>query len=240
MVIDDEPKAFLQGLHVAIFLFFVLTLRRIKYLNSNSRHVSGMVENNLSEVLKIKGNDEIAKLAININKMQDDLKNRRQKEAEEAKDDERKEYAQIVSNKLTVLKGMVDDLFDYPDPPIMQFEKAHYFVNVDPYQMMRVFQNILINAIKYKDKGTKVIVSIVAEEGSCLVGVYNQRRDLGEIDVSNLFNRYYRSDTAKEHNITGSGVGLSIAKTLVELHEGQIWGEKKDGGVWFYVRLFPI
>lgn len=97
-------------------------------------------------------------------------------------------------------------------------------VKIDYEQMGRVLANLIENAIKYKKEGPgKLTVETHAGDG----GIYIQLADDGigirQEELKKVFEGFYRVDTARTMNIKGSGLGLGIAKQIVEQHGGKIW-----------------
>ena len=97
--------------------------------------------------------------------------------------------------------------------------------------MMRVIINILDNSRKYMDKEKGVInISLRQTPSSIIIEIKDNGRGIPEKDVAQIFERFYRSDTARSE-IKGSGLGLAIAKQIVEGHEGRIWAVSREGEV---------
>ncbi len=88
--------------------------------------------------------------------------------------------------------------------------------------------NLLSNALKYSAPGTQVLVTMVAQDNEVVVSVKDEGPGVAAEDLSKLFQRYYRTQTAKGHR-AGLGLGLYITKGLVEAHSGRIWAESELG-----------
>jgi two-component system sensor histidine kinase BaeS len=101
-------------------------------------------------------------------------------------------------------------------------------VLVDPERMAQVFDNLILNAFRYTPEGGEVLLSADATT----VGVRYQVRDSGAgiaaEDLPHIFNRFYRGDKARQQN-GESGLGLAIARSIVEAHGGRITVESKVG-----------
>ncbi|MCX7711811.1 MAG: HAMP domain-containing histidine kinase [Clostridia bacterium] len=110
-------------------------------------------------------------------------------------------------------------------------------VQVDAEKLVRVFENILNNAIKYSEKPGNVDVSIFCDRDRTIVSIYNKGRTLSQEEQDMVFERFYRTDEARNSETGGTGIGLSIAKSIVELHGGEIWVECDPEGICFKVAL---
>ncbi len=105
-----------------------------------------------------------------------------------------------------------------------------------PDHLRQVVEILLDNARKYSFPQTEVSVTLTRTGKTCLLSVANRGEAIAPADLTKIFQRFYRVDTAR----TGSGsygLGLSIADTIVQAHKGKIWAESKDGTNTFFVQL---
>ena len=110
-------------------------------------------------------------------------------------------------------------------------------VNVDTDKMLRVFENLLTNAIKYSYKPGKVIIGVYKSEKSAIVAIKNKGQNIPKEKLDRLFDRFYRVDESRNAEMGGSGLGLAISKNIIELHGGKIWAECEGEDISFYVKL---
>ena len=112
-------------------------------------------------------------------------------------------------------------------------------VNVDRQRIEQVVLNLLHNAMRYTPLGGKIEVSLgSAIEGWARVSVCDTGPGVPEEDKENIFDRFYRSDRSRARETGGAGLGLSIAKVLVEVHGGRIWvANREEGGACFIFTL---
>lgn len=110
-------------------------------------------------------------------------------------------------------------------------------VNVDAEKMVRVFENLLTNAIKYSFKPGKVILIVSKHNGYANVIIKNYGNNIPKEKIDKLFDRFYRTEESRNTQTGGTGLGLAIAKNIVMLHKGSIWAECYGEEISFYVRL---
>lgn len=103
-------------------------------------------------------------------------------------------------------------------------------VEVDPDRFVQIVTNIISNAIKYTGIGGSIDVGVTMDQKE-MVTIYCRDNGIGisEHDLPLIFNRFYRADKARTRDTGGIGVGLSIAKALIEAHGGTVQAESKIG-----------
>ena len=99
------------------------------------------------------------------------------------------------------------------------------FVKGDAQRLEQVVTNLLSNALKYGAPGTQILLDVRDAGGHAEVLVTNRGPGIPGDELPFLFERYFRSRAARTSATKGSGLGLYIAKGLVEAHGGQIWAE---------------
>ncbi|MDD3252474.1 MAG: HAMP domain-containing sensor histidine kinase [Lachnospiraceae bacterium] len=91
---------------------------------------------------------------------------------------------------------------------------------------LRQLVTILIdNAVKYADEGGTVQVAFSAKRKECELKITNPYANASEEEMKKVFQRFYRTDQSRSRETGGSGIGLSIATLITELHKGKIWAE---------------
>ncbi|MBP1995729.1 HAMP domain-containing sensor histidine kinase [Paenibacillus eucommiae] len=107
-------------------------------------------------------------------------------------------------------------------------EEQPLLVQADETWLQRLMDNLLSNAVKHNPPGVVVTVSIGRVNNKACIRVIDNGKGMDEETLHHLFNRYYRG-TNTEESTDGSGLGMSIAKTIVEAHGGEIQVHSK---VW--------
>jgi signal transduction histidine kinase len=111
-------------------------------------------------------------------------------------------------------------------------------IQADPGSLEQVLTNLLSNAVKYAPGAPRIDVVACAEGEEVVIAVRDHGLGIDEDDLPNMFERFFRAKTST--GITGTGIGLNLVKTLVEMHGGSISVETgKGAGSTFMVRL-PI
>jgi signal transduction histidine kinase len=98
-----------------------------------------------------------------------------------------------------------------------------------PEQVERVLLNLLTNALRHTPSDGTVAVVLAAAEDELLVSVEDTGEGISAEDARRMFDRFWRGDTARQSD-SGAGLGLAIARGLVEAHGGRIWAEPREAG----------
>ncbi|HCX52471.1 UNVERIFIED_CONTAM: HAMP domain-containing sensor histidine kinase [Bacillus cereus] len=105
---------------------------------------------------------------------------------------------------------------------------------IDVEKMVRVYENLFMNAIKYSMKPSELSICLELIGNKAMLKVSNKVERPPVSDPNKLFERFFRGDKARKDD-QGNGLGLAIAKRIVELHHGNIHAEYKDGWMSFIV-----
>jgi len=111
---------------------------------------------------------------------------------------------------------------------------------VDPETMRAVLQNLLENAIKYTKDNGKIEIDVKKENDHLLVSIADNGIGIPKEQAKDVFARFFRAKNAIKQETDGSGLGLYIAKTIVEKNGGKIWfdsAENKGSTFYFTVPL---
>ena len=161
------------------------------------------------------------------------------------------EYTKLTSDGVNidkqdiVLNGLLEQLIDELVPISEEnnisiseeFINEKVVVSIDPNKTVRVFENLLMNAIRYSLKPGEIKVRLTKKEGFALVSVQNKCDNLSEEDLKKIFDRFYRVEKSRSSDTGGSGLGLAIAKNIVQLQGGSIEAKCENEYVSFNVRF---
>lgn len=143
--------------------------------------------------------------------------------------------ASAYSNNMTLDKEIVniDELIKNTVKPyneIMQLEEKKLelnltygkTINIDVNKIQQVMIILLDNAIKYTEKKEKIEICTFQKDNKCIIEVKDTGIGISDEGLKQVFNRFYREDRARNRETGGSGLGLSIADTIVKAHSGTI------------------
>ncbi len=103
-------------------------------------------------------------------------------------------------------------------------------VRAEPEKVERVLYNLLANALRHTPSDGSVAVLVEPLAGEVQVTVEDSGEGLSSEAVRRMFDRFWRGDRARTRERGGAGLGLAIARGLVEAHGGRIWAEARPGG----------
>lgn len=102
-------------------------------------------------------------------------------------------------------------------------------VRHDPHRIVQVLNNLLSNAIKFSKAGDRVAVTARRDGDVVEVSVTDTGQGIPEEEIGRIFERFEQTSTRATNGERGAGLGLAIARRLIELHGGTIWVESKEG-----------
>ena len=130
-----------------------------------------------------------------------------------------------------------DKLAAVPLYPVIRCPEEKLMIRADGKLVWRVLSNLLQNAVKYALPGTRLYVDINRVGGNGVISLKNISREELNISADELMERFVRGDTSR--NTEGSGLGLNIAKSLMELQKGQL-RILVDGDLFKTSMVFPV
>ena len=107
----------------------------------------------------------------------------------------------------------------------------------DPEKLSRVFDNLLRNASYYSLPGTEVRITGRSDEETITLTFTNAGKTIPKEKLDRIFEQFFRLDSSRATRTGGAGLGLAIAKEIVELHGGTIQAESANDTVTFTVCL---
>lgn len=119
----------------------------------------------------------------------------------------------------------------------VEFLSEKLMVKVDPIKLVRAFENLITNAMKYGKDGYYIDIKVNTEGEFALVQFINYGESIPVVDIPYIFDRFYRVEKSRNRYDGGSGLGLAITKNIIESHNGTISVDSDDTKTIFEVRL---
>lgn len=107
----------------------------------------------------------------------------------------------------------------------------------DPDKLQRVFDNLVRNAVNYSYSGTKLYLSLKETKGGIQIQILNHGKTIPPDKLDRIFEQFFRLDSSRASATGGAGLGLAIAKEIVELHGGSITAASENESITFTVTL---
>lgn len=296
----------LLSIIIFVLLFLLLTKKKIRYVAEIASGIRAISQGNLDYSIGIKGNDELARLADELNYMTCELNNYflREKNREKAKselmlsishdlkspltaiigyltllkdkeydrDEAMNDYIERAYQKSLRLKGLLQSLLDYEglSGEDIRLDKQQIVLNhlleqllseyadilsqnklrvikdfadddinadADPDYIIRVYENLLTNAIRYSIKPGEISLALKTSNEGPLFSISNKCEKIEQDELNRLFDIFYRLEKSRSEKTGGNGMGLAIAERITKLHGGKIWAEYMDGEITFLVLL---
>ena len=127
----------------------------------------------------------------------------------------------VESKQATAINSNINLICDFDDKQLMCM--------CDEKSIRRVFLNIIENALRYAK--SEIIISCKLTDGKIIITITNDGENIKSKDMPYIFDRFYKGDKGK------SGIGLSIVKSIIEKHKGDIYCENTNNGVKFTIIL---
>ena len=131
---------------------------------------------------------------------------------------------------LTEIKGL-NIIFDT--------DTEEKIIACDPEKIERVVLNLISNAIKFSDKGDEIFINVKDKEEFVEISVKDNGIGIEEKNLVTIFDRFKQVDKSLSRNAEGTGIGLSLVKSIVELHCGNIYAESEVGNGSKFIITLP-
>ena len=114
---------------------------------------------------------------------------------------------------------------------------ASLLMEGDTEKLVRVFDNLLSNALKYGVDGSKIIITSEKVGDEVIITVKKDGKEIPKESLDLLFDRFYRVEESRSQQTGGTGLGLAISQSIVDLHCGQIYATSEKGWTSFIIHL---
>jgi len=102
-------------------------------------------------------------------------------------------------------------------------------IYIDKMRIGQVITNLVENSVRYSDKGSRIKIEVKPDNSQVVISVTDHGRGIPKQSLDKVFNRFYSTDYAVNARSKGLGLGLSICRSIIESHGGQIWAESELG-----------
>jgi two-component system sensor histidine kinase KdpD len=140
----------------------------------------------------------------------------------------------LVRSSVDRLKSLLDGR-----PLDIQIHEGISPVTADPDMIGLALRQLIGNAVKYSPPGSIIAISAIQADDTVTVRVRDQGPGIPENELESIFERFYRGNRT-QNSVAGTGMGLSVARDIINAHQGRLWAENRaEGGAQFSFSL-PI
>lgn len=145
------------------------------------------------------------------------------------------DFSEIVVNTVLIMEAVIyEGGFSF---------QANIEPNIKIYgnqeQLSQLILILLDNALKYTKPQGEIEINLTYKEGLINLSLKNTGTPIPEEDLDRIFDRFYREDASRERKTGGYGLGLAIAKAIVNIHGGNIKAQNKEGKYIIFTASFP-
>jgi len=155
--------------------------------------------------------------------------------------------ARIRSNRISMSRIAEDVVLTFQDEAksknitlISEWSDSPYFIEADGVKINIALSNLVKNALQFTNPGGKVHVNVAEDSGYIKASVRDNGIGVPARDLPKLFDRFFQVEEHLTRKHGGMGLGLAVARSMVELHGGRIWAESEEGKGSTFTFLLPI
>jgi signal transduction histidine kinase len=155
--------------------------------------------------------------------------------------------ARVRSQKVSLAKIAEDTILNFQDEAKVrnitlsaEMKDSPFFVDVDGSKIGIVFGNLVKNALQFTNPGGKITIKVEEDAGFMKVSVNDDGIGIPAKDLPRIFERFFQVEEHLTRRHGGMGLGLSVAKSIVELHGGRIWAESQAVGGSTVTFVLPV
>ena len=155
--------------------------------------------------------------------------------------------ARVRSHKVSMAKISEDVVLTFQDDASSknitisrEVGNSPYFVEADGVKINIALSNLVKNAIQYTNSGGQIHIKVEEDSGYVNVSVSDTGIGIPVRDLPKVFDRFFQVETHLTRKHGGMGLGLAVAKSMIELHGGRIWAESEEGKGSTFTFLLPI
>jgi len=155
--------------------------------------------------------------------------------------------ARVRGDKISLAKIVEDTILIFQDEAKTrnitlnaEMQKVPFYVEADGSKIGIVLGNLVKNALQFTDPGGSVLIKVAEESGHMKVSVADTGIGIPAKDLPRVFERFFQVEGHLTRKYGGMGLGLSVAQSMIELHNGRIWVESEEGKGSTFTFLLPI
>jgi signal transduction histidine kinase len=155
--------------------------------------------------------------------------------------------ARIRSHKVSMTKIAEDVVLTFQDEAgaknitlKKEWRDSPHFIDVDGVKINIALSNLVKNALQFTNPGGTVRIDVTEDAGYVKVSVSDNGVGIPARDLPKVFDRFFQVEEHLTRRHGGMGLGLSVAKSMIELHGGRIWAESEEGKGSMFTFLLPI
>ncbi len=116
--------------------------------------------------------------------------------------------------------------------------ESNLYLHADPQQLTYILTKLMDNAIKFTENGGKLEILAKHKDGFVEICVKDKGIGISKENIDKIFDKFFQADATSSRKYSGSGVGLTISKNIIEKHGGKIWVESEPGkGTSFFFTI---
>jgi signal transduction histidine kinase len=123
---------------------------------------------------------------------------------------------------------------------VRESDDKPYYINADGVKINIALSNLVKNAIQFTDSGGNVKLTVGEDSNYVKVSVSDSGVGISPRDLPKVFDRFFQVETHLTRKHGGMGLGLSVARSMIELHGGRIWVESEEGKGSTFTLLLPV
>jgi signal transduction histidine kinase len=154
--------------------------------------------------------------------------------------------ARVRIQKLSLAKLVQDVILTFQDEANSRnislqcdISESPFYIDADEAKLSIALSNLIKNALQFTEPGGHVTVKIQEASGYFKVSVMDDGIGIPARDLPRVFERFFQVETHLTRHYGGMGLGLSVAKAMIELHGGRIWAESEEGQGSVFTFLLP-
>jgi len=162
-------------------------------------------------------------------------------------DNVQKGAARVRNQKVSLAKIVEDVILTFQDEAkarniTLQSQPGDspFYLDADEVKLSIALSNLVKNAVQFTEPGGNVTVKVEEEDGYIKVSVIDDGIGITSKDLPRVFERFFQAESHLTRHYGGMGLGLAVARAMIEIHDGRIWVESEEGKGSTFIFLLPV